>query len=32
MMTCETPKNTPGKVLPTALAGADVGALTGILL
>ena len=32
MMTCETPKNTTGKVLLTALAGAGVGALTGILL
>lgn len=31
-MTCETPKNTSGKVLLTALAGAGVGALTGILL
>ena len=32
MMTCETPKNTTGKVLLTALAGAGIGALTGILL
>jgi uncharacterized protein YjbJ (UPF0337 family) len=31
-MTSETPKNTTGKVLLTALAGAGVGALTGILL
>ena len=31
-MTCETPKNTTGKVLLTTLAGAGVGALTGILL
>ena len=31
-MTCETPKNPTGKVLLTALAGASVGALTGILL
>jgi len=31
-MTYETPKNTTGKVLLTALAGAGVGALTGILL
>ena len=31
-MTPETPKNTTGKVLLTALAGAGVGALTGILL
>jgi uncharacterized protein YjbJ (UPF0337 family) len=32
IMMCETPKNTTGKVLLTALAGAGVGALTGILL
>lgn len=31
-MTCETPKNTTGKVLLTALAGAGVGAVVGILL
>lgn len=31
-MTYETPKNTSGKVLLTALAGAGIGALTGILL
>ena len=31
-MTYETPKNTTSKVLLTALAGAGVGALTGILL
>jgi uncharacterized protein YjbJ (UPF0337 family) len=31
-MTYETPKNTTGKVLLTALAGAGVGALIGILL
>ncbi|WP_211320224.1 hypothetical protein [Hymenobacter nivis] len=31
-MTCETPKNKTGKVLLTALAGAGVGALAGILL
>ena len=30
-MMCETPKNTSGKVLLTALAGAGIGALTGIL-
>lgn len=31
-MTCETPKNKTGKVLLTALAGAGVGALAGVLL
>ena len=31
-MTPEQPKNTTGKVLLTALAGAGLGALTGILL
>ena len=31
-MTCETPKNTTGKVLLTALAGAGVGAALGMLL
>ena len=31
-MTSEPPKNTTGKVLLTALAGAGVGALIGILL
>ena len=31
-MTPEKPKNTTGKILLTALAGAGVGALTGILL
>jgi uncharacterized protein YjbJ (UPF0337 family) len=31
-MTCETPKNTTGKVLLTSLAGAGVGALLGTLL
>ncbi len=31
-MTYETPKNPTGKVLLTALAGAGVGALAGILL
>ncbi|WP_226163699.1 CsbD family protein [Hymenobacter terricola] len=31
-MTSEKPKNTTGKVLLTALAGAGLGALTGILL
>lgn len=31
-MTYETPKNTSGKVLLTALAGAGFGALIGILL
>ncbi|WP_210521574.1 hypothetical protein [Hymenobacter terricola] len=30
-MTCETPQNKAGKVLLTALAGAGVGALAGIL-
>ncbi len=31
-MTCDTPKNTTGKVLLTSLAGAGVGAALGILL
>ena len=31
-MTCEIPKNTTGKVLLTALAGAGVGAAVGVLL
>ena len=31
-MTCDTPKNTTGKVLLTSLAGAGVGALLGTLL
>ena len=31
-MMCETPKNTTGKVLLTALTGAGVGAALGILL
>lgn len=31
-MTSETPKNTTGKVLLTALAGAGVGAAVGVLL
>ena len=31
-MTYETPKNTTGKVLLTALAGAGVGAVVGVLL
>ncbi|GAB3639340.1 hypothetical protein GCM10027422_49310 [Hymenobacter arcticus] len=31
-MTSETPKNKTGKVLLTALAGAGVGALAGVLL
>ena len=31
-MTCETPKNTTGKVLLTALAGAGVGAALGVVL
>ena len=31
-MTCETPINTTGKVLLTALAGAGVGAALGVLL
>ncbi|WP_125917162.1 CsbD family protein [Hymenobacter coccineus] len=31
-MTAETPKNKTGKVLLTALAGAGIGALAGVLL
>lgn len=31
-MTCEIPKNTTGKILLTALAGAGIGAVFGVLL